>query len=343
MTQEQKQLPALAPSGGFAIQSIPDAEKMANLFIKSGLFKPSKKEQENNVTEEQKLAVATVKIMIGAQLGLSPHAAMAGLHVMNGKIEAGYQVTLAKVRQTPGYDYKILCSDNEKAEIEFFRNGVSLGISKFDTTDMQRQGGGDMWVKYPRIMRLARAATAGVDTYCPEVMGGPAFMPDGWSEEQELPPANIKDVTPPAKAEGKPKTSASGATEKQTSKGTSASVTASATDPKSSTVDTKTSTQPAPTAGDGNQEAATGTTGTADVQDAEIVDDRPPLEAFGEVLEAAEKNGWTEEQLQIEFVAYLSNNGVDCSDQDKMLATWTHDHVNHFKEYVVTHDPQPEG
>lgn len=340
---EDKQLPALVPQSGFAIQSVDDAEKMASLFIKSGLFKPSKKEQENNVTEEQKLAVATVKIMIGAQLGLSPHAAMAGLHVMNGKVEAGYQITLAKVRQTPGYDYKILRSDNEAAEIEFLRHGVSLGVSKFDTADMQRQGGGDMWVKYPRIMRLARAATAGVDTYCPEVMGGPAFMPDGWSEEQ-LPPADIKDVTEESRLknlrpEGEPapksQTKSNTRTTTQAASASSAKPTATTSKDVSKTVES------AASAGEISAKQESENT-PADVQDAELVEDRPTIDAFAEIVEAAEANGWTSEQAEAGFAQYLADNGVDCTDQDTMLATWTHAHINAYKEYVVTHEPPAE-
>lgn len=164
----QQQRPA-----GLMINSIADAKELGALFVTAGLFEPSKREAEKGVTEEKKAAIATTKLIFGQALGLSPGASLQALHVMNGKIEMDYKLIGALIKERPGYDYKVLQSTNEIAEIEFIKDGVVVGVTKFDVDDMVRANlGGDLHAKYPRTMKFARCMHEGCNRYMPEILMG---------------------------------------------------------------------------------------------------------------------------------------------------------------------------
>lgn len=183
MTNE-KQLPAVA-RGSLQITTIEDAKSIGDLFSLAGLFDSTTREEAQGMTPEKKQAINAVKIIAGNSLGLNPLDAMK-LHIVKGKITIGYQQLLAMIRRTPGYDYRIVENSIEAAEVEFFRNGQSLGSTRFDTADMQRAGlGGDNWRKYPAQMRLSKAVSAGVSAHCPEVTGGPTYTPQDLDDNSD--------------------------------------------------------------------------------------------------------------------------------------------------------------
>lgn len=183
MTNE-KQLPAVA-RGSLQITTIEDAKSIGDLFSLAGLFDSTTREEAQGMTPEKKQAINAVKIIAGNSLGLNPLDAMK-LHIVKGKITIGYQQLLAMIRRTPGYDYRIVENSIEAAEVEFFRNGQSLGTTRFDTADMQRAGlGGDNWRKYPAQMRLSKAVSAGVSAHCPEVTGGPTYTPQDLDDNSD--------------------------------------------------------------------------------------------------------------------------------------------------------------
>lgn len=179
-----KQLPAVA-RGSLQITTIEDAKSIGDLFSLAGLFDSTTREEAQGMTPEKKQAINAVKIIAGNSLGLNPLDAMK-LHIVKGKITIGYQQLLAMIRRTPGYDYRIVENSIEAAEVEFFRNGQSLGTTRFDTADMQRAGlGGDNWRKYPAQMRLSKAVSAGVSAHCPEVTGGPTYTPQDLDDNSD--------------------------------------------------------------------------------------------------------------------------------------------------------------
>ena len=183
MTNE-KQLPAVA-RGSLQITTIEDAKSIGDLFSLAGLFDSTTREEAQGMTPEKKQAINAVKIIAGNSLGLNPLDAMK-LHIVKGKITIGYQQLLAMIRRTPGYDYRIVENSIEAAEVEFFRNGQSLGSTRFDTADMQRAGlSGDNWRKYPAQMRLSKAVSAGVSAHCPEVTGGPTYTPQDLDDNSD--------------------------------------------------------------------------------------------------------------------------------------------------------------
>lgn len=229
MTNE-KQLPAVA-RGSLQITTIEDAKSIGDLFSLAGLFDSTTREEAQGMTPEKKQAINAVKIIAGNSLGLNPLDAMK-LHIVKGKITIGYQQLLAMIRRTPGYDYRIVENSIEAAEVEFFRNGQSLGTTRFDTADMQRAGlSGDNWRKYPAQMRLSKAVSAGVSAHCPEVTGGPTYTPQDLDDNSDY----DLDIEAAVVEEKKPSTT-TGSTQKKTpSTATSQKKAAVATDTTATT------------------------------------------------------------------------------------------------------------
>lgn len=176
---EEKQLPMVVAAPRFHMMTQGEARSMAQLFITAGLFEPSAKEAEKGMTAEKKEALAAVRILYGTSLGLNPFAAMKGVHIVQGKPELGYQMILALIAAHPRYSYEVIQANNERVELAWFRDGKLLGKTKFDTDDMQRAKlGGDIWMKYPRQMRTARAVREGADRFCAEVFSGMSSSAD---------------------------------------------------------------------------------------------------------------------------------------------------------------------
>ena len=163
--------------------------KIAEGLAKSGLFKDARQATQ-----------AFAKIVAGRDLGLTPFESMAGLHVIEGKIEAGADLHATRVRNREGYDYRIAWIKGEPEErdsweavyaeddeatdlreivgcaIEFTVDGEMRGVSRFTYADAQHAGLFEKdktpWRRYPRNMYFARAMTNGVAWFVPEVMGG---------------------------------------------------------------------------------------------------------------------------------------------------------------------------
>jgi len=297
MTNE-KQLPAVA-RGSLQITTIEDAKSIGDLFSLAGLFDSTTREEAQGMTPEKKQAINAVKIIAGNSLGLNPLDAMK-LHIVKGKITIGYQQLLAMIRRTPGYDYRIVENSIEAAEVEFFRNGQSLGTTRFDTADMQRAGlGGDNWRKYPAQMRLSKAVSAGVSAHCPEVTGGPTYTPQDLDDNSdydldiEAAPEQKKPVESVSAAKEKPKTSAASVTTVTSQKATTTGK-PSAKKPAAEEVqdaEIVESQEEAPAATQTTQSKPTSTTAPSETDDEveslyartmETVDDTEALQSFAD-------------------------------------------------------------
>jgi hypothetical protein len=124
-------------------------------------------------------AQAAVKLAIATELGLGV-VGMSTVHIVEGKPTLGYQAMLALVKRSGRYNYRFLERTDESVVMAWFEDGEKVGESKCDTDDAKRMGllGKGPWQKYPRQMRTARAASEGVNTFCPDVMGGAVYTPD---------------------------------------------------------------------------------------------------------------------------------------------------------------------
>lgn len=153
--------------------------RIARALASSNMFKDARQAEQ-----------AFAKILIGRDLGLSPTEAMTNIHIIEGKPELSANLHAAKVKQAPGYDYKVARLDAEAAVIEFYANPDEtvprhvqenlIGVSEFSIEDaktakLEQKTGPNAsegtFKRYPRNMLFARAMTNGVAWYCPEVMG----------------------------------------------------------------------------------------------------------------------------------------------------------------------------
>jgi hypothetical protein len=143
--------------------------RIAKALALSGMFKDARQAEQ-----------AFALIVIGRDLGLSPAQSMTGIHIVEGKPMMHYAMLGTFVREREGCDYRVTEHTDEACSIEFFRDGESLGVSRFTMEDAKRAGLGkptrngqpSNWVKLPRNMLYARAMSNGVRWFTPEALGG---------------------------------------------------------------------------------------------------------------------------------------------------------------------------
>lgn len=352
---EQKQLPQVVQQRGqlMSPEDLLNAKNIADVFVESGMFEVSAKEAEKDMTPSKKQAIATVKIIAGQEMGLTPFAAMRGMHIVQGKPMPAYQTLAALVKRTPGYDYKVLESTNDIARIEFFRNGESLGISKFDVDDMVKANlGGGMHAKYGKNMKFARAMTNGVNMLCPEVTMGPVYTPAdfGGAEDDNGNLIMIEDE--PKKSEDKPAASRSrkAATQAQTPLAQSTPVATPAATTQStgtkSISQTPAQTVSTPT---GTLQGAGGNVETTSQQnevETEVVvdeEDGPVGEdCLAQILQAGAQNGWTEDQAENWAMQYFTDNGINVQVEtsEELVSQLSMKLVNGAIEFLLSNAPQ---
>lgn len=146
-----------------------DPATVAKAFKASGMFPDLASE-----------AQAFVKIIAGRELGIGPMAAISGLNVIKGRATPSANLLATLVKTHPAYDYIPREVTAEKARIEFFQNGDSIGVSEFTIQEARQAGlNGQNWKAYPKAMLFARALSQGVRWFCPDVTAGsPAYVPE---------------------------------------------------------------------------------------------------------------------------------------------------------------------
>ena len=159
------------------VKSTTDALTIGETFFKSGMFADIKSAQQ-----------AVVKIMAGAEMGISPFQAMSGIHIIAGKPSIGAGIIASRVKSSGKYDYRILGMDDQACSIEFFQlsgnNKESLGITKFTIDDAKRAGTKNL-DKFPRNMLFSRAISNGVKWFCPDIYEGPVYVPEEMAQVTE--------------------------------------------------------------------------------------------------------------------------------------------------------------
>jgi hypothetical protein len=127
-------------------------ERVATGLSQSGVFK--------DVTSTQN---AMAKILLGADLGLTPTQALMNLDVVEGNARVRSVLLGAWVRQHPHYDYKVVEHDAEHCVIDFYYKGEIEGTSAFSIEDAKLAGlvkpdkPRSAWMAHPRNMLWARA------------------------------------------------------------------------------------------------------------------------------------------------------------------------------------------
>jgi hypothetical protein len=96
-------------------------------------------------------------------------------------MELSSNLIAALLEAHPHYAYAIVETTNERCELEFFKDGRSLGKAKFDAADATTSGlaDTDYYRHYPSDMFFARAITRGARRYCPGLGRGVAIYATG--------------------------------------------------------------------------------------------------------------------------------------------------------------------
>jgi len=140
-----------------------------------------------------------MKLIYGRDLQIPVSAALSAIDIYDGKMELSANLIAALVEAHPHYAYAIVDSSNERCELEFFKDGRSLGRAKFDAADATTAGLADSeyYRQYPSDMFFARAMTRGARRYCPGLGRGVAIYATG-----ELAKRTPEPTGPPRAANG---------------------------------------------------------------------------------------------------------------------------------------------
>lgn len=162
-------------------------QRTARAMVESGFFQDSKQ-----------LAQAVVKVMAGAELGISPFASMTGIHIVQGKPTLSSNLIATLVKNDPRYNYRVRISTDVQCVIDWYEEGERIGESEFTIKEAQAAGltGKSTWKQYPSDMLFARALTRGARRHAPGIFGGaPVYTPEemGADVNEE---GDIVDVTP---------------------------------------------------------------------------------------------------------------------------------------------------
>jgi hypothetical protein len=170
------------------VKSAADALTIGETFHKSGMFSDIKSAQQ-----------AVVKIMAGAEMGISPFAAMSGIHIIQGKPTIGAGLMAARVKGFGKYDYKVIEHSDKVCSIEYFEkmpaNGLrSLGTSTFTIDDAKKAGTKNL-DKFPKNMLFARAMSNGVKWFTPDIYESPVYVPEEMESVTEETTAEVIETS----------------------------------------------------------------------------------------------------------------------------------------------------
>lgn len=172
------------------VKSTTDALTIGETFYKSGMFADIKSAQQ-----------AVVKIMAGAEMGISPFAAMAGIHIIQGKPTIGAGLMAARVKGFGKYDYKVIEHSEKVCSIEYFQGKESIGVSTFTLDDAKKAGTKNL-DKFPKNMLFARAMSNGVKWYTPDIYEAPVYVPEEMENITEDVQVTVKKILTPSQFEG---------------------------------------------------------------------------------------------------------------------------------------------
>lgn len=142
-----------------------------------------------------------VALEYGAALGLSPMAAIQGVHVVEGKPTASAQLIGALVRNA-GHRLRVEGDDQHAVAVIVRRDDPEFEFRAEWTMDRAKQAGlagKGVWKQYPAAMLKARAITEVARDACPEVLSGVAYTAEelGADGHIESPrPVNTARLTP---------------------------------------------------------------------------------------------------------------------------------------------------
>lgn len=150
---------------------IPEKIQYAKVLAESGLLPAQYRKQPGNVM---------YAVEYGEMLGLSPMAAITGVHVIEGKPSASSGLISALVRRA-GHRLRVSGNDS-KAIAEIVRADDPDFVYRVEWTIARARTAGlvnkDVWKKYPAAMLKARAITEVARDACEEALMGMRYTPE---------------------------------------------------------------------------------------------------------------------------------------------------------------------
>lgn len=147
-------------------------QRLARVFVASGLFKDVGKDSAGNtISEQAAIAQAYVKIAMGRSMGFCEAESMQGIDIIKGRPSVGAQLRAARM-QRAGYSWTFQQQDNTGCKITVFYKDQELGPASYTSDDAKSAGnqGKDNYVKNPSDMYFARAITRAQRRYAPGVL-----------------------------------------------------------------------------------------------------------------------------------------------------------------------------
>jgi len=122
-----------------------------------------------------------MKLIYGRDLDIPVSAALSAIDIYDGKMELSSNLIAALLEAHPHYAHAVVESTDQRCELEFFKDGNSLGKAKFDAADATTAGlaDTDYYRHYPSDMFFARAVTRGARRHCPGLGRGVAIYARG--------------------------------------------------------------------------------------------------------------------------------------------------------------------
>ena len=167
---------------------IADIERMATAVAKSQLFGCKSVDQ------------AIALMLIAQAEGMHPAIAARDYHVIDGRPALKADAMLARFQQAGGaVSWEPMSDERVAATFSHPAGGTvfiewtyAMATRALLTTKTQRDGGPNMWKKYPRQMLRARVISEGVRTVFPGVTSG-LYTPE---EMQDAPSARVTSWQP---------------------------------------------------------------------------------------------------------------------------------------------------
>lgn len=162
---------------------------LANLNMQQIIYVGDLMHKAGMFTDIQSAAAATVKVMAGQELGLTPFQAMNSFHIIKGRATMAANLMAAKIKQSGRYDYRITVNTDELNVIDVYviENGKRTKIAeeRFSAEDAQKAGTQNM-SRFPRNMLFARNISNVAKWHCPDVFGAPVYVDEDFNDHGQL-------------------------------------------------------------------------------------------------------------------------------------------------------------
>lgn len=177
--------PSLALSGAVRINGFGDVFALAKSLANARGFVPSQ-------FIGQPDALAAV-ILTGVELGMGPMEAMRSLHVIEGKPTMSAEAMHARARRA-GVKTRWVETSATKATIEVTAPGEKPQVMTFTIEEAKAAGlgGKGNWSKHPAAMLRARATSAAMRAFCPEVLGAGIYESESGEITDGVPAETIE-------------------------------------------------------------------------------------------------------------------------------------------------------